>query len=107
MLALAAYHVKLNSLKFLAVMKHYNKMLEIMQFLRKTLSLYFDFLLNELQVQNGKAYVVIDFLFFFLLLPTAFRRTAKVLLWNTFHSLPSKRETKIELVSFDRLKKVP
>ena len=37
-------------------------MLLIKQFLRKALSLYSDFLLNNLLVLNANAYVVIDFL---------------------------------------------
>ena len=37
-------------------------MLLIKQFLRKALSLYFDFLLNNFLVLNANAYVVIDFL---------------------------------------------
>ena len=40
----------------------YKKMLLIKQFLRKALSLYSDFLLNNLLVLNANAYVVIDFL---------------------------------------------
>ena len=40
----------------------YKKMFVIKQFLRKALSLYFDFLLNNLLVLNANAYVVIDFL---------------------------------------------
>ena len=41
--------------KILALMKDYKKIFVIKQFLRKALSLYFDFLLNDLQVQDTNA----------------------------------------------------
>ena len=41
-------------------MKHYKKILVMKQFLRKTLSLHFDFLLSNLYVQNENSKVVIE-----------------------------------------------
>ena len=40
--------------KTVAVMKHYKKMFLSKQYLGEVLSLYFDFLLNDLQVKNAK-----------------------------------------------------
>ena len=42
-------------------MKHYNVCEEII--FKKSFYLYFDFLLNDLQVQNAKASGIIDFVF--------------------------------------------
>ena len=47
--------------KTFAAMKHYNVCEEII--FKKSFYLYFDFLLNDLQVQNAKASGIIDFVF--------------------------------------------